>query len=278
MDLDFDGWVVSLEGNFLLNYDSVYYKNVTDKVFLLSTKELYNNVYKNGLEWRAYPTKHAQEKYYLFNDYIKFDGYWEYWLMTPNTACNSSVRIVTKDGMVGYSDAAGIIINGSMLSGGVRPALYIESGVTTSGLGTENEPYMVALKKQNKNTIKIVFQIGNPYMTVNGVKKEIDPGRGTKPQLYNNRTILPIKTLIEAIGGTVGWDGAEQKVTVQLGSKKIELWINKKIIKVNGEEKEIDVAPQIINSRTMVPIRFISENLGLNVTWDEKTKKITINN
>ena len=53
----------------------------------------------------------------------------------------------------------------------------------------------------------------------------------------------------------------------------IELWIGKDSARVNGAEKPMDISPQIINERTMLPLRFISENLGCQVNWDEDTKK-----
>jgi len=66
-----------------------------------------------------------------------------------------------------------------------------------------------------------------------------------------------------------------------LGSTIIELWIGKSIAKVNGINTPIDstnskVVPEIINSRTMLPLRFVTENLGCDVKWDDATKTITI--
>lgn len=124
---------------------------------------------------------------------------------------------------------------------------------------------------------QIVLQIGNAYMTVNGAAKEIDPGRGTTPVIVNGRTILPIRALIEELGGTVGWEGSTQKVTVQLNQKTIELFIGSKTTLINGQEKATDVPPQIINSRTMVPLRYVIDNLGYEVLWDSDTKSVTIN-
>jgi outer membrane protein assembly factor BamB len=132
-----------------------------------------------------------------------------------------------------------------------------------------------------KKIITIILQIGNPYMTVNGVSQEIDPGRGTKPIIKNARTIIPIRAIVEALGGTVEWDGTAKKVTITLKNTTIELWIGKPQAKVNGVLKWIDesnhnVAPEIINSRTMLPLRFVAENLGADVVWDGTTKTITI--
>ncbi|MCH5185415.1 MAG: hypothetical protein J1F64_04730, partial [Oscillospiraceae bacterium] len=51
----------------------------------------------------------------------------------------------------------------------------------------------------------ITLQIDNPNMTVDGRSEEIDPGRGTTPVIVNDRTLVPIRAIIEAVGGTVDW-------------------------------------------------------------------------
>ena len=136
---------------------------------------------------------------------------------------------------------------------------------------------------QTDSQIEIVLQPNNPYMLINGVKKEIDPGRGTKPVIIPkwSRTVVPIRAIVEALGGTIGWDGAERKVTINFNGTTIELWIDNPKAKVNGAAKWIDennhdVKPIIINSRTMLPLRFVVENLGCKVDWDSETKTITI--
>jgi hypothetical protein len=124
-------------------------------------------------------------------------------------------------------------------------------------------------------TIKL--QIGSTYFTLNGQTKYLD----SPPVIKNGRTILPIRAVVEGLGGNVVWDAAAKKVTVTLGSNKIELWIGKNSAKVNGISKPIDstnakVVPEIINGRTMLPLRFVTENLGATVLWNGDTQTITI--
>jgi hypothetical protein len=123
----------------------------------------------------------------------------------------------------------------------------------------------------------IVLQIGNPYMEVNGKKQEIDPGRGTAPILISGRAVLPIRAVVEAMDGTVGWDANQQKVTLVAKGNTVELWIGVYEIRVNGKMKEIDVAPVEIKGRTMIPVRFVAENLNAEIIWDGDNQKITIN-
>ena len=131
--------------------------------------------------------------------------------------------------------------------------------------------------------IVITLQPDNPYMTVNEVSQEIDPGRGTKPVIIPkwSRTVVPIRAIVEALGGTIVWNGAERKVTINFNGTVIELWIDNPKAKVNAFEKWIDpnnhdVKPIIINDRTMLPLRFVAESLGCDVGWDPDTRTITI--
>jgi len=139
-----------------------------------------------------------------------------------------------------------------------------------------NHTIEAVFEEEKKETV-IILQIGNSTFTVNGVPKTLD----SPPVIKNNRTLLPIRAIIEALGGTVGWDANDKKVTVSLDLTTIELWIGKSIAKVNGVDTPIDstnpkVVPEIINSRTMLPLRFVTENLGCDVQWDGTTKTITI--
>ncbi|GEM_PF-2113298 len=133
--------------------------------------------------------------------------------------------------------------------------------------------YSVKYTKQ----IVIKLQIGNLFMYVNDIPQEID----VPPTIVEGRTLLPIRWVAEPLGAEVGWDGNEKKVTVKLKNTTIELWIGKNIAKVNGVNKPIDpdnskVVPMIINGRTMLPVRFVAENLGCDVKWDGVTKTVTI--
>lgn len=131
--------------------------------------------------------------------------------------------------------------------------------------------------EQEKKQVVIVLQIGNSMFTVNGDSIALD----SPPVIKNGRTLLPIRAIIEALGGTVGWDGTARKATVTLGSATIEFWIGWNAATVNGMSTLIDstnakVVPEIINSRTMLPLRFVSENLGCSVVWADATRTITI--
>ncbi len=95
----------------------------------------------------------------------------------------------------------------------------------------------------------IVLTIGNPHMKVNGQNKEIDPGKGTAPTIVSGRTFLPIRAVIETMGGTVAWNETDREVTIVFNKKTINLWIGKTTATVNGTAKKLDVAPYISKNR-----------------------------
>ncbi len=104
----------------------------------------------------------------------------------------------------------------------------------------------------------------------------------TAPVIKDSRTLLPIRYVATPLGAEVGWDPDSRKVTISHNGTKIEMWIGKSTALVNGVEKLIDpnnpqVAPIILPpGRTMLPLRFISENLGCQVDWNNNLKEAKV--
>lgn len=122
----------------------------------------------------------------------------------------------------------------------------------------------------------ILMTIDDPEMSVDGIIQEIDPGRGTVPLIKDSRTLVPIRSIIETMGGSVGWDDAERKITLNAYDHDITMWLNKKEIIVDKKTKNMDVAPQSINDRTMLPVRFVTENIGCQIAWIGSTREVII--
>ncbi len=103
------------------------------------------------------------------------------------------------------------------------------------------------------------------------------PSEGQMPPvIIQDRTLVPVREVFEKLNGTVEWEASEKKVTVNFGEKSIVLWIDKTDTVVNGNTISLDVPAKLINSKTMVPVRFISENDGLYVDRDGNTSTVTI--
>jgi hypothetical protein len=122
------------------------------------------------------------------------------------------------------------------------------------------------------------FYIDKLGYYINGGIQSMD----TSPIIREERTLLPIRFVAEPLGAAVGWNGNEQKVTVSLKDKIIDLWIGKATAMVNGVSVPIDksnsnVKPIVIPpGRTMLPLRFIAENLGCNVDWESASQMVTV--
>jgi N-acetylmuramoyl-L-alanine amidase len=96
------------------------------------------------------------------------------------------------------------------------------------------------------------------------------------PVIIEDRTLVPAREVFEALGGTVTWNATDRSVIVDLSKNKIILKIDNKKAVVNDKEIDLDVPAKLVNAKTMVPVRFISENCGLTVTWDSNTNTVNV--
>lgn|GEM_PF-6989502 len=108
------------------------------------------------------------------------------------------------------------------------------------------------------------------------IEKQVDSTQGTTPVVKNGRTLLPISTLINELGGTVKWNATERKVSLTLNGNSVDVWIDKTNAVVNGQKRTLDVGPIVMNGRTMVPLRFATENLGMELVWDQDSQIIIL--
>ncbi len=90
------------------------------------------------------------------------------------------------------------------------------------------------------------------------------------------RTMLPFRFIGEALGAQVGWDGNTRTVSYRLGSKHLFLQIGSTTAYLNGQAVNLDSAPQLVNNRTVVPLRLVSELLGARVDWDDASRRVTV--
>lgn len=100
----------------------------------------------------------------------------------------------------------------------------------------------------------------------------------TPPTVVDGRTLVPVRAIFEAIGATVTWDADTRTATGIRGDIIVSVQIDNTIAYVNGEPRVLDVPAQIINGRTMVPARFISESMGCDVTWYQPTQTVGVAN
>jgi DNA-binding beta-propeller fold protein YncE len=128
--------------------------------------------------------------------------------------------------------------------------------------------------------IQIELQINNPKAKINGKEQWIDSSNPAVVPLIlpPGRTFVPIRFISEAFGAEVQWDGSTRTVRIYLEAKdvRITLQIDNKTARINQNIVNLDAPPQIINGRTMVPLRFIAEAFTAQVLWEGSDQRITI--
>ncbi len=96
------------------------------------------------------------------------------------------------------------------------------------------------------------------------------------PVVIDGRTLVPVRAVLEQIGATVLWVPESGEIFITQESNIILLKVNSNIANINGELKTMEVSPKIINNSTMIPLRFIGEELNFKIGWDEKNRIASI--
>lgn len=130
------------------------------------------------------------------------------------------------------------------------------------GYVVEEGSYFV-VEKESLTTISM--QIGNNGVVLNNENKILDAA----PLISQNRTMVPLRFIAEAFGANVSWAQDTKTVTIVIDGKVLTM-------RINQELEGFGAAPIISNGRTMVPIRYISEELGANVIWVPSTRTVAI--
>lgn len=98
----------------------------------------------------------------------------------------------------------------------------------------------------------------------------------TNPIVVDGTTLVPLRTILEAFGMQVDWDDESSVITASKDGIELTLQIGSKTAQKNSESIQLNAAPILQNERTLVPVRFIAESLGMDVNWDESTKTVRI--
>lgn len=96
------------------------------------------------------------------------------------------------------------------------------------------------------------------------------------PVMVEGRVLVPLQGIFEKLGATVEWDQHAKTVKVVKSGSTIVLKMDSKVMTVNMKQMDLDVAAKLHNSHAMVPVRMISDALGAKITWDQKTRTVTI--
>lgn len=109
-------------------------------------------------------------------------------------------------------------------------------------------------------------------VTVNGEEVAFD----VPPVEVGGRLLVPLRGVFERLGATVLWEPAAQRITARTASRTIELMVGRREASVDGRPVLLDVPPMVIEGRTLVPLRFVSEAMGAYVQWQAATRTVSI--
>ena len=204
--------------------------------------------------------------------------------VTFHTNGGTQVTLTSVRSGIAISAPADPSKEGFTFAGWYKDAALTKAYNFSAPVDTNTEMYAKwASAPQAAQQFTMIFNIGqvDSYLTTDSAAKTLRT-MDVAPILSGNRTFLPIRFVLEPMGGTITWDQAEKKVTITNESTTIELWIGSNMAKVNGVLKMIDpdntdVKPLLVKpGRTMLPVRFISESLDCKVSWDKATQQVIV--
>ncbi|MGO4886928.1 stalk domain-containing protein [Anaerobacillus sp. MEB173] len=118
------------------------------------------------------------------------------------------------------------------------------------------------------------YQMTPPYqIEINGKLQSFDQD----PVIINNRVLAPLRETFESLGATLRWNQETQTITATKEDRNITLKLGSRNATINGQNVTLDVPAQLVNNRTMVPVRFVTEALGATVSVDSQKRLIKIN-
>ena len=128
-------------------------------------------------------------------------------------------------------------------------------------------------EKAESGKVEIEFCVGDATLLINGEEVTVE-----KPYVVGEGvTLVPVRVITEAFGATVGWVKETKTITLEYPDVNIVLQIGNPTAEINGRAETLLAAPELTeNGFTMVPLRFISENFGAEVGYDNETKRITV--
>ena len=215
---------------------------------------------------------------------------------------------VSKEGLFGYIDTTGNLVTGLLYTDGgkvsagwaavrnsetgkysfinpeaeevpIQPNPDVEEIPEAGGETAPDEGTVAVPDEKKESEFKTVvagqvllLKIGYPFMQHNREVSPLDVG----PILQDGRTLLPIRKIIEAIGGEVEWDGDTKKISIFYESHSVIMHLNESGAFVDGRFVILDVPPTLKDDRTLVPLRFVAEAFGCEVEWLGEHQEVII--
>lgn len=185
---------------------------------------------------------------------------------------NNKVTVTIPDDFnIGYQDKIILAIDESV--GIKNPGTSGTYNLSINLDGVKSQESMAyEITGSQKTSRKVVFRVGSTLAESNSQLINLQAA----PTIIQSYTVVPLRNLGDALGATTSFDAASRVINVQYNGKTIVFVVGSKMAKVGDDWVPIDIAPTIINGRTMIPVRFVSQSFGAVVQWNDATSEITI--
>lgn len=193
-------------------------------------------------------------------------------------SASTTVHADKVDVIVTVNESATMTLNGLPMSlAGVawRATVLLVDGpnqIVVAAVDRAGNESRLAWTVTRTELLAIELHVGDSTARVGDEMRTLD----APPVIVNGVTFVPLRFIGEALGSEVQWNDALKVVMLQRSARQLQLTIGSKLAIVDGQIVELLEAPRIVNGRTMVPIRFISEAFGADVQWNPETQGISI--
>ncbi|MFT9487204.1 MAG: copper amine oxidase N-terminal domain-containing protein [Tepidibacillus sp.] len=140
----------------------------------------------------------------------------------------------------------------------------------SSNSGSQNNGGQQTLNSSNSKTIRLYLSQSNAY--VNGSKVQLE----APPQLIKGNTVVPLRFVSEVLGGTVDYRSDEKRIVIVFDDDYLVLTLGSDTVYTKDHVVKLPIPATTVNGRTLVPLRFVSEQMGLYVDWNGNDRSITI--
>ena len=139
-------------------------------------------------------------------------------------------------------------------------------------VNTTDDSIIGLLDRSNEDVLNEKCPSDTPYIEFNGNILGFD----VPPIIEDGSTLVPMRFLFEQMGADVEWDSETQTATATLDNKAVTFSIDNVNARINNKSAKMDVPARLVNGKTMVPLRFLSENMGYDVDWDADSRTAII--
>lgn len=182
-----------------------------------------------------------------------------------------NVKSVGKWAFFGCTSLSGIYITGGIFDIGSYAFVDIADDFTIFLENKSSDEWIEKKYFEEENVLIYKTEVFIPVYMNNSQINFV-----SAPVIIEGRTLVPVRAIFEAMDVEVEWDEKERKVTAIKGDVTVTIKIDEKVMYKNGKEIKIDVPATIINSRTYVPARAVSEAFDAKVSWNNTERAVYI--